>query len=193
LPTFLLISAESQRRRIKKFYDVVTSSSSLSSPFSVSSRFWIGLSRQSLGLVVWRTRSRPVENTSSSTLSAFELELDLVSEDFLQRRTFYKNVPTLVKKLELWMNSEVEWASGLGNGGIRIGINYLVLNKTKWYEWWLNTKDFRLVNYLFTTRNICSKIGQIVTKLPNFSTFKWIAKFSKSWTYWVTLEQCIYK
>ncbi len=49
------------------------------------------------------------------------------------------------------------------NGGICLGMNYLVLNKTKQNELWLNTNDFRLVNYLFNTGNICSKIGQIVT------------------------------
>jgi hypothetical protein len=51
----------------------------------------------------------------------------------------------------------------VSNGGICLGMNYLVLNETKQNELWPNTKDFRLVNYLFNTGNICSKIGQIVT------------------------------
>jgi hypothetical protein len=53
----------------------------------------------------------------------------------------------------------------LSNGSIHLGINYLVLNETKQNELGLNTKDFRLVNCSFNTRNICSKIGQIVTDL----------------------------
>jgi hypothetical protein len=54
--------------------------------------------------------------------------------------------------------------SVVGNISIHIGINYSVLNKTKGYKYWLNTEDFRLVNYLFNTGNIRSKIGQIVTE-----------------------------
>jgi hypothetical protein len=53
---------------------------------------------------------------------------------------------------------------GLSIGSIRLGINYSVLNQTKQYEQCLNTQDFRLVNYLFSTGNIHSKIGQTVTK-----------------------------
>jgi hypothetical protein len=53
--------------------------------------------------------------------------------------------------------------SPLSNGGILLGMNYSVLNMTKQNEWWPNTKYFSLVNYLFNTGNICSKIGQIVT------------------------------
>jgi hypothetical protein len=51
----------------------------------------------------------------------------------------------------------------LGSGGICLHINYLVLNETKRYKYWLNTKDFGLENYSFNTGNIHSKIGQIVT------------------------------
>ncbi len=52
----------------------------------------------------------------------------------------------------------------IGNSSICIGINYSVLNKTKRYEWWPNTEDFRLVNYSFNTGTIHSTIGQIVTE-----------------------------
>ncbi len=54
--------------------------------------------------------------------------------------------------------------SGVGNGGICICINYLVLNEMKRYKQRSNTKDFRLVNYSFDTGYIRSKIGQIVTE-----------------------------
>ncbi len=54
--------------------------------------------------------------------------------------------------------------SRIGNGGIRLGINYSVSNETKWEEKWPNTEDFRLINYSFNTGNIRSIIGQIVTK-----------------------------
>ncbi len=63
----------------------------------------------------------------------------------------------------LWHN-KLEWY-GLSNGSIHLGINYSVLNKMKWNEKWLNTEDFKLVNYLFNVRIIRSKIGQIVTDL----------------------------
>ncbi len=53
----------------------------------------------------------------------------------------------------------------LGNGGIHIGINYLVLNEANEMNSDQNTEDFRLVKHLFNKRNICSKIGQIVTDL----------------------------
>ncbi len=42
-------------------------------------------------------------------------------------------------------------------------MSYLVLNEMKQNEYWLNTEDFRLLNYSFNTRNIRSKIGQIAT------------------------------
>ncbi len=77
----------------------------------------------------------------------------------------------------------------LGDGGIHIGINYVVLNEMKQYEYWPYTEDFRLVSYLFNTENICSKTGQIVTEfhpiVQHLSKFFiiFIAKFRKSWTY----------
>ncbi len=52
----------------------------------------------------------------------------------------------------------------IGSGGIRLGINYSVLNEMKRYEYWPNTKDFGLENYSFNTGNIRSMIGQIVTE-----------------------------
>ncbi len=53
----------------------------------------------------------------------------------------------------------------LSNGGIELSINYSVLNEMKWNEQWPNTEDLRLVNYLFNTGNINSKIGQILIDL----------------------------
>jgi hypothetical protein len=56
----------------------------------------------------------------------------------------------------------------VGNGGIHLSINYSVSNETKWDKLWPNTKDFRLINYLFNTTDIHSIIRQIVTE------FYWI-------------------
>ncbi len=59
------------------------------------------------------------------------------------------------------------WEHALGNCDIQSGTNYLnysVLNETKRNELSPNTEDFRLVKYSFNTRNIYSKIGQIVTE-----------------------------
>jgi hypothetical protein len=58
---------------------------------------------------------------------------------------------------------DVASALPLSNGSICLCMNYSVLNETKWNKKWLNTEDFRLVNYSFNTGNICSNIGQIVT------------------------------
>ncbi len=59
----------------------------------------------------------------------------------------------------------VKILNGISNSCIHLGINYKVSNEMNRDEKWPNTKDFRLVNYSFNTRNICSKIGQIVTDL----------------------------
>ncbi len=68
---------------------------------------------------------------------------------------------------KLFPSSLMAWFI-LGSGGIRLGINYSVLNEMKRYEQWPNTKDFRLENYSFNTGNICLMIGQIVTEFYQF-------------------------
>ncbi len=55
------------------------------------------------------------------------------------------------------------------------------------------------MNYLFITKNIQSKIGQIVTDFwqifqqLNEQFIILIAKICKSLTYWVTFKQYVYK
>ncbi len=112
-------------------------------------------------------------------------------------------------KVRVFVNSEtyypspifvVEYMSlSIGNGGIHLGINYSVSNEMKRDEQWPNTEDFRLLNYSFNTGNIRSIIGEIVTEFYqifqqlNKYFIVFIAQFSKSWTYWVTIRHCIFK
>ncbi len=64
------------------------------------------------------------------------------------------------------------WATKLGNCDIWSVTNYSVYFKSNQYEYWPNTLFFSLVNYLFHTRNIHSKIGQIVTDFDKFFSIK---------------------
>ncbi len=103
------------------------------------------------------------------------------------------------RAMEGYSSGPAAMGMDLGNSGIHLGINYLVSNETKWNEYWLNAEGFRLVNNSFNTRNIHSKIGQIVTDLWQIfqqlyeSFIILIAKFCKYLTYWVIFKLHVYK